>query len=276
MKSTNRRADQRLERLLNDLYRRYHRPEYLALDPLVCVRRFSDARRIEAAGLIAALLSYGRVERIIHSVNTIFARAQNDPRSVALDTSWEEKRRALAGFKHRFNSGDDIAMLLEALKIVIDIRGSLEHLFSDALRKTGSLRQAATGFSSAIRDAARQTHRSARPSFEYLLPCPKRGSACKRLNMYFRWMVRPDDGIDCGAWPSIKPAVLVMPVDTHVAQIARTIGLSHRASADWAMAEEITGRLRTFDPADPVRYDFSLCRYGMLKSRTAGNTACAR
>jgi uncharacterized protein (TIGR02757 family) len=101
-------------------------------------------------------------------------------------------------------------------------------------------------------------------SYEYLLPSPANGSACKRINMYFRWMVRPGDGIDRGVWKSVSPAALIVPVDVHVARIGRAWGMTRRATPDWRMAEEITASLREVDPSDPVRFDFALCRYGMV------------
>jgi uncharacterized protein (TIGR02757 family) len=106
-----------------------------------------------------------------------------------------------------------------------------------------------------------------RKALDYLLPSPESGSACKRLNMYLRWMVRKNDGIDRGTWTGVPASMLIMPVDTHVARIAGSLGLTKRKSADWAMAEEITSRLRECDPDDPVRFDFSLCRTGMVDFR---------
>ena len=105
-------------------------------------------------------------------------------------------------------------------------------------------------------------------SFNYLFPDPEGGSACKRMNMYFRWMIRKNDGIDFGMWKHIPSSILVMPVDVHVARIARMFGLTLRKNPDWKMAEEITKTLKKLDPDDPVKYDFSLCRYGMDQFRT--------
>jgi uncharacterized protein (TIGR02757 family) len=95
-----------------------------------------------------------------------------------------------------------------------------------------------------------------------LLPSPRKGSACKRMNLFLRWMVRSED-IDFGIWDNIPPNKLVIPLDTHIARISKCLGLTRRASADWKMAEEITGALREFDPEDPLKYDFALCHHGI-------------
>jgi uncharacterized protein (TIGR02757 family) len=93
---------------------------------------------------------------------------------------------------------------------------------------------------------------------------PRAGGACKRLNLYLRWMVRPDDGVDLGLWPAVSPAQLTVPLDTHVARISRYLGLTSRRTPDWKMAAEVTAGLARFDPGDPVRYDFALSRLGIL------------
>jgi uncharacterized protein (TIGR02757 family) len=100
-------------------------------------------------------------------------------------------------------------------------------------------------------------------AFPFFFPSPASGSACKRLCMYLRWMVRPVDGIDLGLWKGVSPAKLVIPVDAHIRRICRYLGLTSRTQADWRMAREITSALRTLDPADPVKYDFSLCHLGI-------------
>jgi uncharacterized protein (TIGR02757 family) len=99
--------------------------------------------------------------------------------------------------------------------------------------------------------------------FSFLFPAPLAGSACKRLCMFLRWVVRPADGIDLGIWHGVTPAQLVIPVDTHISRICSYLGFTGRSSADWRMAQEITAALRRLDPADPVKYDFSLAHLGI-------------
>lgn len=249
------------------IYRQYHRSEYLGMDPLVCVRRHREPADIEVAGLVASSLAYGRVEQIIRSIEKVFHTMGPSVRSFCVDTPLAEKRRRLAGFKHRFNDGDDIAALLDAAGNVIERHGSLEAMFGKCLSAHKGYREALAAFCEELRTEATRAPKKPGPSFGYLLPCPSRGSACKRLNMYMRWMVRENDGIDLEVWRNVSPSMLIMPVDTHVARTARRLGLTSRRTPDWRMAEEITECLRAVDRDDPVRFDFSLCRYGMALHR---------
>ncbi len=263
---------ERLERKINHIYDRFHRPEYLTMDPLVTVRRFRTAADREFGGFIAAVLSYGRVETIIRNVDELFERMLRQPAKFVFSTDFATKRRRLHGFKHRFNDGDDVALLLQAIAGLVGDHGSMEPFFRTALDKSEcGMRGALTLFSDAMRRGAAAIQppvAAAVPgSFTFLVPSPAAGGACKRLNMYLRWMVRPDDGIDMGLWKSIAPAELIIPVDTHITTIARAEKMTKRRTADWRMAEEITGRLRRIDPFDPVRFDFSLCRAGMFDLR---------
>ncbi len=256
-----------LKRKLNSIYKKYHKPEYLELDPLVCVRKFRDTRDIEIAGLLASCLSYGRVEQIIRSVDSIITIMDNQPYSFCVNTSYKLKKSKFRGFKHRFNTGDDIAALLEAAKLAIREQGTLQVLFLSGLQQPNhTFKHAAHNFTQSLKKYAGKSHND---SFSYLLPSPMSGSACKRLAMYFRWMVRPDDGIDFGVWKSVSPGILVIPLDVHVGRVAVELGMTKRKNLDWKAAEEITSFLRTINPEDPVIYDFSLCRYGMLRMRKA-------
>jgi len=103
----------------------------------------------------------------------------------------------------------------------------------------------------------------------YLLPLPSRGSACKRLNMFLRWVVRPADGIDLGLWRGVPPASLILPIDTHLLGTVRFLGWSHSRQATWKVAEAATARLRLYCPEDPIRYDFALCHLSMSGGRLA-------
>jgi uncharacterized protein (TIGR02757 family) len=191
----------------------------------------------------------------------------DDPIKFITGTSYRHKLKSLEKFKHRFNDGQDISALLESIKAVLAEWGSLENCFTDCMSRSNSqLKESLTLFTGILKDKA-PAGVGRRASFEYLLPSPARGSACKRPVLYLRWMIREDDGIDLGVWNNIAPSCLIMPVDTHVAKIARGYGLTGRKSADWKMAEEITAALRRFDPGDPVRYDFSLCHAGMVDFR---------
>ncbi len=238
------------------------------MDPLLCVRRFEEPRQREIVGLVASSLAYGRVENIIRTIDLILCRAGNDLFSFLHGTTFTEKRRIFRDIRHRFNTGDDIALLLQAAAYALDTYGSLEKLFLKNFSSSDvSIFGAAHEFVGELKMLAQKAKSPSGKYFDYLLPSPVQGSACKRLNMYFRWMIRADDGIDCGVWKDIPSSTLIIPVDAHVARVARLLKLTDRKSADWRMAEQITGRLKKVSPEDPVKYDFSLCRYGMMKFR---------
>lgn len=236
------------------------------MDPIEFVHAVSGKDQREVAGLLASCLSYGRVETIRENIQKLFAMAGNDVCAFVDTVPYAEKCTQLSGFKHRFNSGADIALLCETLRCVRTEYGSLEALFTAGM-KSDDMHSALSAFTGALRTYAGTILARPSASFDYLLPSPKNGSACKRLNMFLRWMVRRNDGIDLGLWESVDPKMLIMPVDTHVASIARTLKLTVRKTADWRMAEEITAALKKINPSDPVKYDFSLCRTGMMDFR---------
>ncbi|MFP4165325.1 MAG: TIGR02757 family protein [Chitinispirillaceae bacterium] len=268
MKSIDRPAD--LKRVFDQIFTDYHDPRFLGLDPLICVRRFSSDRDREIIGLLSAALAYGRVEIVIRSIEKILSIMQMKPAEFTTGTSFREKCRLLDGFKHRFNDGVDMAMLLESVKLLLKRYGSLENCFRKSLEKNnGELKGTLACFVTSIRKTGERLCPE-KKSFTYLVSSPENGSACKRMVLYLRWMIRQEDGIDLGVWKSVSPSHLMMPVDTHVAKIASLAGLSGRKCADWKMAEEITAVLKTFDPGDPIKYDFSLCRAGMLHFRKGG------
>jgi uncharacterized protein (TIGR02757 family) len=258
----------RTRELVEALYRQYHKPQYLGLDPVEYVRNFKTPADIEIAGLLASSLAYGKVETIRSSVSGIFEKTGNHIADFIHSTTFSQKRSIFRGFKHRFNDGSDIALFFESLRPALAAYGSLLALFRDGDRGADTVGPPLTEFVGRIRSWAIDINGEPRRSFQYLLPLPSEGSACKRLNMFLRWVVRGDDGIDLGIWNTISCARLIMPVDTHVAKAARRLHLTTRLTVDWRMAEEITAQLKKIDPFDPVKYDFSLCRWGMVDSRT--------
>lgn len=242
---------------------------HLANDPLSFCHRYRDPQDQEVAGLIASCFAYGNVKIIKRNLETVFAALGASPRLFVERFDPDEGTRLFAGFKHRFNDGRDLCALLLACQTMIREAGSIEHWlmrFHDQGREdlTGTL----AGFSEAAQRldlspvfGSRQV--PADSYFPFFFPSPASGSACKRLCMYLRWMVRPADGIDLGIWHGITPDKLVIPVDAHIQRICRFLGFTSRKQADWRMALEITRSLRALDPADPVKYDFSICHLGI-------------
>jgi uncharacterized protein (TIGR02757 family) len=257
-----------LKIFLENQYVRYHSPEYLRLDPLICLDGFCSHNDLEIAGFVASALAYGRAETIIRNVSNIFEITGLDIAKFSTESSLSRKIRLFRSFKHRFTDGYDIALLLEVLGTMQRRYGSLESLFMEGFAAGDTtIKNALTHFTGKIRGHASRIAPDREKGIGYLLSSPASGSACKRLNMYLRWMVRPHDGIDLGVWKNIPSSKLVIPIDTHEARISRTLGLTKRATVNWTMAEEITAKLRAIDPADPVRFDFSLCRVGMINFR---------
>ena len=241
----------------------------LANDPLSFCHRYDDPADQEVAAIIASCFAYGAVGIILRTLESIFAELGPSPRRYVERFEPKNGLRTFHGFKHRFNDGRDLCALLWAVRLMIEESGSVNAFFlrshaSDAQDVTASL----SIYSSAVRDMDYQPvfNQKGFPDssyFPFLFPAPASGSACKRLCMFLRWVVRPSDGIDLGIWRNISPAQLIIPVDTHIQRICGYLGFSRRKSADWRMAREITAALRQFDPADPVKYDFSLAHLGI-------------
>ena len=242
---------------------------FLSTDPLAFVHRYPDPEDQEIAGMVSSALAYGNVPAIRRSVDDALSRLGPRP-SRTLDACSEEDLQARCRrFRHRFTTARDLAALLGILRGIRRSHGSVQGFFLEGYaRSAPTLREALVSFvERALRRDLKPFYGGTPPQREgvrFLLPSPRRGSGCKRLNLYLRWMVRRADGVDLGLWREVEPRQLLMPVDTHVARIASYIGLTRRKSPGWAMTEEITAALRAMDPVDPVRYDFALCRLGIL------------
>jgi uncharacterized protein (TIGR02757 family) len=239
--------------------------EHLSPDPLEVVREFADPRDVEVVGFFGSGLAFGSALGAVTSVRSLLARLPGAPAASAL--AWEHRRdRArLAGWRHRWIGGDEASLALASLGRMLREHGSVEAFFAagdpgPAPDGTDTIGAAISSF--ATRGLAlAPPHRSRH--LRYLFVAPSGGGAAKRMCLYLRWMCRRD-GLDPGIWTSVDPSRLVVPLDTHVARIARYTGLLRRRSADWKAALEVTAELRRMDPADPVRYDYSLCRLGVL------------
>ena len=257
-----------LTSLLNKLYAG-RSSLHLENDPLSRCRRYHSPEDREVAALIASAFAYGNVKIILKTLDGIFGEMGSSPRRYVERFDPQEGLRCFAGFKHRFNDNRDLCALLLAIRMILGVAGSIEAFFLQghepgARNTTRSL----SAFSDAVLSLDFHQVFGARTIpkdsyFPFFFPSPASGSACKRLCMFLRWLVRPDDGIDLGLWSGVSPSQLVIPVDLHIRRIARSLGLTGRNQADWKMACEITDRLRELDPDDPVKYDFSLCHLGI-------------
>lgn len=260
-----------LRRKMDDLYRHYdHR--FVDPDPLEYVRRQTSPADREVVGLIASSLAYGNVRQIKRSIGLVLEALGEEPAAAVDRVDPRAMARRLAKFKHRFNDGRDVACLLFFIRQMREGHGSVEGFFRaghDA-RETdvGPALVSFTARTLAL-DHGRLYGRGGLPAaagVRFFFPSPASGSACKRLNLYLRWMVRRE-GVDLGVWRGVDPAGLVIPLDAHVLAIARRVRLTRYRSPGWPMAMDITRRLRTLDPADPVKYDFAFHRMGLWKRK---------
>ena len=255
---------------LEELYRTFDL-SMISPDPLEVVRRFVRPEDQEIAGLVAASLAYGRAEMITGAAAEALRRMGDAPRDFVMSFDPERDGGRFDGFVYRWTRGRDLSMLVAIMQQALHRHGSLGALFARGHRASDPHTGPALGqFIDTLLGFAPEDHtserRGAKTGIRYLLPSPRTGSACKRMNLYVRWMVRRD-APDLGLWQHIPPSSLVMPIDTHVARLSRRLGLTSRRQADWKMAEEVTRALRRFDPDDPVKYDFAMCHWGMLEYR---------
>ena len=244
-------------------------PQHLANDPLSFCHRYSEPADQEIVAVIAASFAYGNVRSILRTLETIFNVLGRSPRRYVEQFDPQAGVHTFSGFKHRFNDGRDLCALLWGMRQMVEQAGSIQSFFLQGHHSadhdvSNSLNRYAAAVLALDYERVFGTRDTPAESyFRFLFPAPASGSACKRLCMFLRWMVRPADGIDLGLWGGISSSQLIIPVDTHISRISRYLGFTGRKSADWRMAQEITAVLRTFDPTDPVKYDFSLAHIGI-------------
>jgi len=266
---------------LQQLYDDYNR-EDSATDPVQIVRRYTKPEDQEVVGFCAAALAFGRVASVLNTVNTL-ARAMG-PAPAAYVRSFDPRapHPELRAMVHRWIRGADIVALLWLLRQMIERSGSIERFFLEgfdpAAVDVGDALDSFSRRAMALDLKAVYGRRVPRRlGVCYFFPRPSAGSACKRLNLFLRWMVRRD-AVDLGAWRGVPSSKLIVPLDTHVIRLGRCLRLTRYTSPGWRMAAEITASLRAIDPSDPVRFDFSLCHVGMMNAcgfgRRQGDAQC--
>ena len=255
-----------LKRLLDDLYAGFNHPES-ARDPIQIVRRYERPDDREVVAYIAAALAFGRVASVMASIDAICAVLGPAPARAVREFDPPRDGRPLRRLVHRWTKGADFVALIWILHRLLEQHGTLERAFKAGVSAPDP--HVGPGIE-AFADAARAV--DLRPAYGriprapgvyYFFARPSTGAACKRFNLFLRWMVRRD-GVDPGGWTAVSPRQLVVPLDTHTIRIGRCLGLTKRVSPGWPMAVEITESLRQIDPDDPVRYDFSLCHLSMM------------
>jgi len=254
---------------LDALYEHYDQ-RFVDPDPLQFVRAHQAPEDREVVGLLASGLAYGNVKQIKRSIGVVLEALGPRPAEAVRRLDAGNMARRLASFRHRFNDGRDVACLLLFARRMIESRGSIEGFFAEGCSPDAAdVGSALVSFSGRALALDHQGLYGDGPlpagaGVRFFLSSPRDGSACKRLNLYLRWMVRRDR-VDLGVWTSVAPRALIVPLDAHIHAISRRVRLTRYKSPGWAMAVDITRRLRRLDPDDPVKYDFALHRMGLFK-----------
>lgn len=252
-----------LKKKLDYHYRQFNNKSIVP-DPVLFPHRYTDYRDIEISAFVSSLFAYGNISQILKTLDEIHSIMQNKPYEFVLDFSWNSK--VFDKLKYRFYNPHDIKLLFYALNRIYVQYDSLKYLFLlYHFEKEENLKSSISFFVKNIIDIMNKKGKVT-AGIKFMLPDPAKNSACKRMNLFLRWMVRKDN-IDFGLWHEIGTDKLVIPVDTHVARISKSLGLTRRKIINWKMAEEITGNLKKFNPSDPVKYDFAICHIGMNKKR---------
>ncbi len=248
---------------LENLYQRYNQPKYIHPDPVEFLYLYNDVIDREIVGLIASSLAYGRVKQILRSVSCVLEMMTPSPHLFLRESTHTSMCKAFKGFKHRFANGDHLASLLLGAKNVIDRYGSLNDCFVRGISDDDrTVIPALNVFATALRAG------DITPG--HLVAVPEKGSACKRMNLFLRWMVRKD-GVDPGGWHGVPVSKLVIPLDTHMHRISLKLGFTAKQQPNMRTALEITNGFRQIVPDDPVKYDFVLTRFGIRDDMNIDN-----
>ena len=241
-----------LKALLDAKYREVNVPRFVLDDPISIPRSYSKLQDIEITAFWTAILSWGQRKTIINKCHQLFEMMDGSPYDFIVNHR-ETDRKIFSEFKHRTFQYTDTLYFLEFLQYYYNEHDSLEDFFV----RYKSVEDALSAFHNyffSLESAPVRTRKH--------IASPERKSTCKKLNMFLRWMVRPDEsGVDFGLWKRMDTALLMLPLDVHVERVARRLGILKRKQRDWQAVCELTEKMRLFDPYDPVKYDFAL--YGM-------------
>jgi uncharacterized protein (TIGR02757 family) len=257
---------QKLREPLERLYREFDYGARISRDAICFPHRYADPADRELVGLLSACLAYGRVDLFSAQLELVLAAMGPSPARFVREFDPPRDAVRFERFLYRFNRPRDVAAFCLAARDLLAGHGSLEQFFLAGYRETDphvgpALERFARGFLDARLDAVFPRGRLSR-GYRHLFPLPSTGGPCKRLHLFLRWMVRREPP-DFGLWRRVSPAKLLMPIDTHIENMSRAVGLTRRRTRNWRMAEDITRRLAVLDPEDPVKYDFALCHKRM-------------
>ena len=255
--------NEEIKKILNQKVKQYNQINFIAKDPICIPHLFQKQQDIEIAAFFAAIFAWGNRTTIINKSTELMQKMDHAPHAFCLHHQPNDLKK-LFGFKHRTFNDTDLLYCIAFLKAHYEHHESLESAFfvhhTDG-KKINNTTDALIHFQQyfmSLEDAPQRTKKH--------ISSPAAGSTCKRLNMFLRWMVRKDHtGVDFGIWSAIKPSELIIPIDVHVARIARTLGILKRPQTDWEAALELTNYCRTLDSKDPVKYDFALFSLGVIE-----------
>jgi uncharacterized protein (TIGR02757 family) len=252
---------QALQDFLSKKADQYNQPSFISPDPISIPHSFHKKQDVEIAGFFAAIFAWGNRTTIINKSRELMQLMHNAPHDFCLNHSSADLKTLLV-FKHRTFNPTDLLYFINFLKHHYTLSSSLETAFTLSMNKEDeNVEGALNGFYKyffSLEDVPIRTLKH--------IASPHKNSTCKRLNMYLRWMVRKDKhGVDFGLWKKIQPAQLVIPVDVHVARVARHFNLLDRKQTDWQTAIELTRVFKQIDNSDPARYDFALFGLGVLE-----------
>ena len=256
----------RLKDFFDKKVQQYNQPSFINADPVCIPHLFTKQPDIEIAGLFAAVFAWGNRATIIKKSKELMGLMDNTPLDFCLNHTTNALKR-LEGFKHRTFNTTDLLYFIEFLRFHYTHHASLEEAFLiSPPHVLGENIGAGIAFSLINFHNYFFSLEHVPPRTKKHISTPWKGSTCKRLNMFLRWMVRKDEqGVDFGLWKKISPSQLICPIDVHVARVAHRFGLLERKQIDWLAAVELTNYLRTLDPQDPVKYDFALFGLGVIE-----------
>jgi uncharacterized protein (TIGR02757 family) len=239
----------------------YNQPSFIPSDPICIPHLFSKQQDIEIMGFFAAIFAWGQRVTIINKCKDLIQRMDNAPHDFVLHHTSKELKQLLH-FKHRTFNDTDLLYFISFFKQWYQNNNSLETAFSNHINpKDQTIENGLIGFRQLFfsdKDHLPRTYKH--------ISSPLQNSACKRINMYLRWMVRKDKhGVDFGLWSTIKPSQLMCPLDVHVQRVALKLNILQRPQSDWKAVEELTQNLRILDPKDPIKYDFALFGLGVME-----------
>lgn len=251
----------KLKKFLDSKVDYYNQPSFIEADPICIPHGFTKKQDIEIAGFFAAIFAWGNRTTIINKSKELLGLLHNSPHDFIQQHNSKDLKK-LEGFKHRTFNTTDLLYCIEFLQYHYCRNDSLETAFTKGLhKKDDTIENGLKGFYNYFFSLPHIPERTKKH-----IASPEKKSSCKRLNMYLRWMVRNDNkGVDFGIWKNISPAQLVIPIDVHVARVAKRFNLLQNNTTDWQAALELTAYLRTLDKHDPVKYDFALFSLGVIE-----------